>query len=58
MHHMYKVSSQAHIQTPSFVCFMAGITNTVIKNKVQHTAVLQLVCDFAYAKVLLQVTAT
>ena len=28
------------------------------RNKVQHTAVLQLLCDFAYAKGLIQVRAT
>ena len=30
---------------------------SLIRNKVQHTAVLQLLCDFACAKGLLQVTA-
>ena len=32
-------------QTASFTCSTAGSTN---KDKVQHNAVLQLLCDFAY----------
>ena len=43
MNRALSVSSQAHIQTPSFACCTAGISN-----KVQHTAVLQLLCDSAY----------